>query len=104
MGDEVIYYFPSQIAMLLGKSRFDVLDWMDSGKLNFINRHGKPESTAEDIAQFLHVHPEEIGRVYCDDLIPFFNQARSDIVTVLENLNEVNNTWQGYRSNKSRNS
>lgn len=97
MDDQVIRYFPSQIAMILGKSMFDVLDWMKNGKLNFVNQNGKQESSAEDIAKFLNTYPEEIGRAYCNDLIPFFNQARTNIVQHLETLNEVSNAWQGYQ-------
>lgn len=100
MGDQVMY-LPSQIAMILGKSRLDILKWIEEGKLGSVMRNGRAFSSAQDIASFLHEYPEEVGRVYCDDLIPFFNKARENIVEKLEKLNEVTNLWQGYPSNRS---
>lgn len=100
--DDQMMYMPYQIALILGKNRSDILEWMKGGKLRSVMQHGRLFSSAQDVADFLRECPEEIGRVYCDDLIPFFNQARANIVEKLENLNEVNNLWQGYPSNKSQ--
>lgn len=102
MGDQVIRYMPSQISLILGKDRREVLKWIEEGKLGSVTQYGRAMSSAQDIARFLNEHPEEVGRVYCDDLIPFFNRARENIVEKLENLNEVSNLWQDYPSNRSR--
>lgn len=93
-------YFPRQIAMILGKDVRDVLRWISSGALKSDTKYGRQWSSQQDIAEFLNEHPEEIGRVYCDDLIPFFNQARSNIVEKLENLNGVSNLWQDCQSTR----
>lgn len=104
MDTALIRYFPKQVAMILGKDITDVLRWIDSGALKSDMKYGRPWSSQQDIAEFLNEHPEEIGRVYCDDLIPFFNQARSNIVAKLENLNEVSNLWQDCRSTRLQSS
>lgn len=100
MDSKMIFYMPSEIALILGKDRRDVLRWIESGRLSSIQKYGRAVSNAHDIVKFLHEHPEEVGRVYCDDLIPFFNQARNSIVELLEKLNEVSNLWQDYQSSK----
>lgn len=96
MDGRVVFYMVSQISMILGKNRLDILKWIEDKQLASITQHGRVMSSAQDIADFLHRNPEEIGRVYCDDLIPFFNNARENIVEKLENLNEVSNLWQDY--------
>lgn len=104
MDDSLTYFIPSDIAMLLGKSSRDVRNWQKEGLLRSTLLYGRNCSSEKDISEFLHDHPEEIGRVYCDDLIPFFNEARAQIVTLLEQLNEVANTWEGYQSTSYQNS
>lgn len=102
--DDQMMYMPYQIAIILGKNRSDILEWMKEGTLRSVIQHGRLFSSAQNVANFLREHPEEIGRVYCDDLIPFFNRARENIVEKLEKLNEVSNLWQGYQSTSSRTS
>lgn len=96
----MIYYMPSQISIILGKTRREVINWIEQGKIKTVIKNGRALASAYDISNFLHEYPEEIGRIYCNDLIPFFNQARENIVEKLENLNEVSYVWQGCPSCK----
>lgn len=94
------FFLPTQLAIILGASANDIRSWAESGILESEYRNKRLLITPENVARFLLDHPEEAGRVYCDDLIPFFNNARARIVDILEQLREDERQCQDIRSNK----
>lgn len=89
MDTKIDFLLPSQVAIILGKPITQVNEWLLNGVIKSTIRHGIYCPTCEDVAKFLQEHPEEVGRVYCDDLIRFFNEARAQVVDILEKLRGV---------------
>lgn len=87
MGD--VMYFPSHVAIILGIQQREIWSWIKSGELKTVFQNGKTYILHKDIIDYLNRYPENVGRVYCDDLIPFFNDARADIIVRLEVLREI---------------
>lgn len=82
------FFLPTQLAIVLGTDANDIRRWVEQKLLQSEKKDGRIRITPENVALFLFHHPEEAGRVYCDDLIPIFNEAREQIVTILEQLRE----------------
>lgn len=88
MPEVMPFFLPTQLAIILGVNANDIRDWINQGILQSEKKDGRIRITPRNVALFLFRHPEEAGRVYCDDLIPFYNDARSHIVDILEQLRE----------------
>lgn len=88
MSEVIPYFLPTQLAIILGTSVNNIREWVECGILKSEKKDDRVRITPKQIALFLLHHPEEIGRIYCDDLIPVFNEARKQIVDILENLRE----------------
>lgn len=93
MVNKVNFLLPNEVAIILGKPIIQVNEWLLSGSMHSTVQYGRHCPTCEDVAKFLQEHPEEVGRVYCDDLIRFFNEARAQIVDILEKLRGVAELW-----------
>lgn len=88
MPEVIPFFLPTQLAIILGADANDIRKWAKQGVLQSEKKDGRVRITPKSVALFLFHHPEEAGRVYCDDLIPIFNEAREQIVTILEQLRE----------------
>lgn len=100
MPEVMPFFLPTQLAIILGADANDIREWAEQGLLQSEKRDGRMRITPENVALFLFHHPEEAGRVYCDDLIPIFNESRAQIVTILEQLREDDRLCQVIPSNK----
>lgn len=92
-GETMIGYLPSQLALILGHNKTDILSWIERGDLEHTVQNNRILCNSEQISKFLSKHQDLVGRIYCDDLIPFFNTARENIVEKLENILEVQAKW-----------
>lgn len=88
MSEIMPFFLPTQLAIILGASGNDIREWVEKGILQSEKKDGRSRITPKNVALFLLHHPEEAGRVYCDDLIPFYNEARAHIVDILEQMRE----------------
>lgn len=88
MPEVMPFFLPTQLAIILGADANDLRKWVEQGVLQSEKKNGRIRITPKSVALFLLRHPEEAGRVYCDDLIPIFNEARKEIVDILEQLRE----------------
>lgn len=88
MSEVMPFLLPTQLAVILGASANDIRRWTEDGTLKSEFKDGRTRITPQNVAYFLLAHPEEAGRVYCDDLIPVFNEVRASIVDILEQLRE----------------
>lgn len=95
------YFLPTQLAIILGADANDLRKWVEQEVLQSEKKNGRIRITPKSVALFLLHHPEEVGRVYCDDLIPVFNEAREQIVNILEQLREDERLCQVTPSNRS---
>lgn len=81
--------FPSQVAILLGRLQRDIFTWIDRGELK-ANRNGRLVKIAtDDLIEYLYLHPENVGRIYCDDLTTTLNEWRRNLVEGLEELRDA---------------
>lgn len=94
------FFLPTQLAIILGTDANDIREWAEKGVLQSEKKDGRIRITPKEVALFLFHRPEEAGRVYCDDLIPIFNEAREQIVTILEQLREDDKLCQATLSHK----
>lgn len=88
MPEVMPFFLPTQLAIMLGTSADDIRQWIENGLLASEFKNGRIRISPNNVAKFLYKHPEEVGRIYCDDLIPVFNEARSAIVDILEQMRE----------------
>lgn len=100
MSEVIPYFLPTQLAIILGADTNDIRKWAEQGILQSEKKNGRVRITPKNVALFLLRHPEEAGRVYCDDLIPVFNKARAEIVDILERLREDERLCQDILPNK----
>lgn len=78
------FWFPSQLALVLGIQQRDILEWVMAGKIK-AEVNGKVIKISEaDLVDYLAEHPEYVGRLYCDDLTTSINEFRASLVAKLE--------------------
>lgn len=102
MSEVMPYFLPTQLAIILGADANDIRQWIERGELQSEKKDGRIRITPKSVALFLLRYPEEVGRVYCDDLIPVFNEAREQIVNILEQLREDERLCLDILPNKSQ--
>lgn len=79
-----IIWFPSQLAIVLGANQTDILEWVAKGELKAEKKGSVTKIMESALIDFLREHRECVGRIYCDDLTPFFNKSRTRIARKLE--------------------
>ncbi len=91
-----IKMFPSEWAVILGTSQRDIWEWVFAGSLKY-EKVGKKSYTisVQDMTNFLIENPSNIGRLYCDDIILFYNKIRHIIIEQIERQYENANNKSG---------
>lgn len=83
-------WFPNQLSLVLGIPQPIIMDWINK-KMLPAKRGKKTVSIDEDdLVIFLHDHPDQVGRVYCDDIPGYLDECRKNLVTKLEAIPYVN--------------
>lgn len=87
-------FFPSQWALILGVQQRDIWDWVMDGLLKAERVGIKAHLiSVKDVTEFLAKHPIYVGRVYCEDAIPFYNDIRRQIVNKMEEIRDGNSAY-----------
>lgn len=86
--------FPSQWALILGVQQRDIWDWIMDGLLKAEVAGKKAHViSVNEVTKFLAEHPIYVGRVYCEDAIPFYNDIRRKIVDRMEDIRDGNSAY-----------
>jgi len=79
-------WFPHQLSLVLGVPQPKIMDWIDKKILPATKGKRTVSINEDDLVQFLHDHPEQVGRVYCDDIPGYLDECRKNLVSKLEEI------------------
>lgn len=78
--------FPSEIAFVLGIQQRIILKWIERQELPATIVGKYIYIDYDDLIRYLYHHPENVGRIYCDDLPGYVTELRTKMVNDLEGL------------------
>lgn len=88
-------FLPFQLSFLLGTPYRNILDWIEAGKLKTNGNWRIPLVSLSDLIDFLGQNREYVGRLYCENPVPLFDELRKSIIE------EMDTRWPLERSNWS---
>lgn len=83
--------------MILGIWQRDIWEWISKGLLPVTKINRATLISDDDLAKFLADHPIYVGRIYCEDELPYHNQIRKQIVEKMETIRDANYTTSNCR-------
>lgn len=83
-------WLPNQLSLVLGIPKPKIMDWVDKGFLPATKGKRTVSIDEEDLVRFLHDHPDQVGRVYCNDIPGYLDKCRKNLVNKLEAIPYAN--------------
>lgn len=81
---------PFQMAIILGTTQQKIMSWIREHKLSADINGRYISIELKELIRYLYCHPEDVGRIYCDDIPGYITNIRTDIVNHLEEFENAN--------------